>query len=333
MAQALSTLFPALLVGALAALSHSAKKNRAAEISLFTVLAFTSLIVIALGALLTVTGFVGSVPESVIPRPFFFAVAGTMTLAGVAGIALCMFLLWSIIGRAERGFWSDPPVFFALWLFVMVLALAAVGFVTFLVADAGAIAAGIGGRLSPLDVAAGQIPFLVLAVMGVGLWVRRSPREVVRRLGYGPLGARDLAVCALFVAGALALSLATDALFSALQPGLYARVGELSSQLFSTQGMSLPSVLVFGAVLGLGAALGEESLFRGAVQPVLGIVPASLLFASLHVQYGPSVSLVYVLVLSVGLGLLRKKINTSAAFVSHAGYNFATVVLAYLLGG
>jgi membrane protease YdiL (CAAX protease family) len=97
--------------------------------------------------------------------------------------------------------------------------------------------------------------------------------------------------------------------------------------------MGLSSVLLFGLLLGLGAAAGEETLFRGALQPVFGVVLTSLLFASLHVQYGPSVSLGYVFLLSVGLGILRNRINTTAAFVAHAGYNFSGVLLAYLLGG
>jgi membrane protease YdiL (CAAX protease family) len=174
---------------------------------------------------------------------------------------------------------------------------------------------------------------IIVAVLGVGLWVRRSPREVIARLGYGSLTAKQLGVVALFVVAALVLSAAADRIFAALQPGLYERVGELSSQLFSTQGMGVGSVLLFGLLLGVGAALGEESLFRGAVQPVLGILPTSLLFASLHIQYGPSVSVVYIVLLAVGLGLLRKKINTSASFVAHASYNFLSVVLAHFLGG
>ena len=333
MVQASSTLLPALFVGAFALLSHWARKNKYAEITLFTVLVGTSLIVIGLGALLIVAGFVQPVPGDFIPKAAVVAVAVAVTLAGLAGLALCTPPLWSIVGRSGRSFWSNPPTFFALWLLVMVLMLAAVGFVTVLSTDVDTLTSSLGGSISPSDVAASQLPMIIVAITGVGLFVRRSPREVVERLGYGALSARDLAVCALFIAGALALSVATDALFAAVQPDLYDRVGELSAQLFSTQGMSLPSVVLFGLALGLGAALGEESLFRGAVQPVLGILPTSLLFASLHVQYGPSVSLGYVLLLSVGLGLLRKKINTSAAFVSHAGYNFATVMLGYLLGG
>ena len=333
MVQASSTLLPALLVGVFALLSHWARKNKSAEITLFVVLVFASLLVVALGALLIVAGFVQTVPGNLLPQSAFIAIAVAVTFAGLAGLALCTPPLWSIVGRSGRNFWSNPPTFFALWLLVMVLMLAAVGFVTVLSTDVDTLASSLGGGISPSDVAASQLPMIIVAVLGVGLFVRRSPREVVERLGYGALSARDLAVCALFIAGALALSVVTDALFAAVQPDLYDRVGELSAQLFTTQGMSLPSVVLFGLALGLGAALGEESLFRGAVQPVFGILPTSLLFASLHVQYGPSVSLGYVLLLSVGLGLLRKRINTSAAFVSHAGYNFATVMLGYLLGG
>ncbi|WP_047865619.1 CPBP family intramembrane glutamic endopeptidase [Rubrobacter aplysinae] len=333
MLQALFTLIPPLLVGGLAALSHWAKKNIGAEITLFVLLVFSSLLVVAVGGLLLVAGLVGGVPESLVSTTLFLTVAGAVALAGLVGLGLCLPPLWSIVGRMERGFWSEPPVFFALWMFVMVLVLSTVGLVTFVGADQGQLAAGLGGRLSPLDVAVGQLPLVIVAVFGVGLWVRRSPRQVVARLGYGALTAKQLGVCALFVLGALLLSVASDRVFAALQPRLYERVGELSSQLFSTQGMGLVSVLLFGLLLGVGAALGEESLFRGAVQPVLGILPTSLLFAALHVQYGPSVSIVYIVVLAVGLGLLRKKINTSAAFVAHAAYNFLSVVLGHFLGG
>lgn len=333
MVQALSTLIPPLLVGGVATFSQWAKKNKGAEITLFVLLVFSSLLVIAVGALLLVAGFAETVPENLVSAPVFLVIAGTVTLAGLAGLALCVPPLWSIIGRTDRGFWSEPTVFFALWMFVMVLVLSLVGLVAFLGTNVDEITASLGGQLSPLDVATGQLPLIIVAVLGVGIWVRRSPREVVARLGYGPLTARQLGICALFVAGALALSVATDALFAALQPELYKRVGELSSQLFSTQGMGLTSVLLFGLLLGLGAAIGEESLFRGAVQPVLGILPTSLLFAALHIQYGPSVSIAYILLLAIGLGLLRKKINTSAAFVAHASFNFLSVVLGHFLGG
>jgi membrane protease YdiL (CAAX protease family) len=90
--------------------------------------------------------------------------------------------------------------------------------------------------------------------------------------------------------------------------------------------------VLFGLLIGVGAGLGEETLFRGAVQPVLGILPTSILFASMHVQYGPSLLLGYVFVLSIGLGLLRRRINTTASFLAHAGYNSLAIILAYFFG-
>jgi membrane protease YdiL (CAAX protease family) len=87
--------------------------------------------------------------------------------------------------------------------------------------------------------------------------------------------------------------------------------------------------VLFALLIGLGAGLGEETLFRGAVQPVLGILPTSILFASMHVQYGPSLLLGYILLLSIGLGLLRQYINTTASFAAHASYNALSVLAAY----
>ncbi len=40
------------------------------------------------------------------------------------------------------------------------------------------------------------------------------------------------------------------------------------------------------AALALGSGLGEELLFRGALQPALGLLPASLLFGLLHMAPG-----------------------------------------------
>jgi membrane protease YdiL (CAAX protease family) len=149
-------------------------------------------------------------------------------------------------------------------------------------------------------------------------------------LGYGPISLRQLGLVVLFVAGAVGLSLGADSLFRLLQPDLYDRVGNISEGLLGTEGLSPFGAIAFGLLVGVGAALGEETLFRGAIQPVFGIAATSVLFASMHVQYGPSVILAYIFVLSVGLGLLRRYVNTTATFIAHAGYNFTLVVLSFL---
>jgi membrane protease YdiL (CAAX protease family) len=117
-----------------------------------------------------------------------------------------------------------------------------------------------------------------------------------------------------------------------LQPDLYRRVGEISETLFDPKGLSLISAVLFALLIGVGAGLGEETLFRGAVQPVLGIPVTSLLFASMHVQYGPSLLLGYIFVLSIGLGLLRRYVNTTASFLAHAGYNTLGILAVYFFG-
>jgi membrane protease YdiL (CAAX protease family) len=96
--------------------------------------------------------------------------------------------------------------------------------------------------------------------------------------------------------------------------------------------MSPLSAVLFALLIGLGAGLGEESLFRGALQPKLGILATSVLFASMHIQYGPSILLLFIFLLSLALGLLRRHVNTTATFLAHAGYNASGVLLAYFFG-
>ena len=71
-------------------------------------------------------------------------------------------------------------------------------------------------------------------------------------------------------------------------------------------------------------------LFRGALQPIFGIVPTSLIFAVSHVQYGLSPATLTVFLLSVVLGIIRKRSNTTVAILVHAGYNFVLGLLSLL---
>jgi membrane protease YdiL (CAAX protease family) len=195
-----------------------------------------------------------------------------------------------------------------------------------------AFSLGTGGRIPPVAILASQLPFVVIALLGVGAGIRRGPRETLARLGYGPIALTHVGIVVLFIVGAFAISVVADALFSQLQPDLYRRVGEISKTLFDPKGLSLVAAMLFALLIGVGAGLGEETLFRGAVQPVLGIPVTSVLFASMHVQYGPSLLLGYIFVLSIGLGLLRRYVNTTASFLAHAGYNTLGILAAYFFG-
>src|SRR5829696_2331018 len=299
------------LVAGLTLLSHWGKKNRGAEVSLILALLFVSLLILGFGALLSAGMLLSSVVETreiggstVTPA----MVAFILISAGLAGLALCVPPLLKVLGRPPKHpFWSDPPIFFALWLFAMVLSYNLANLILFeYVADALTLSEE--SRISPGLVLASQLPLVVVALVGVGAGVRRGPRETLARLGYGAVSPRQLGVVFLFILGAFGLTSVADYLFVTLQP------------------------VLFALLLGFAAGAGEETLFRGAVQPVFGIALTSILFASMHIQYGPSVLLGYIFILSLGLGLLRKRINTTASFLAHSGYNASSVLLAYFFG-
>ena len=320
-------------VGVLALLAQVARKSRGAEITLIVVLLTLSLLIATVGSV-TGLGLLraanGGAPG--LGSPSLVAAGGAALLVGIIGVGLCVPPLRGVTGeRRERKFWTDPPTFLALWLFAAVLANNAVSLLLFVgVPDVSR--RFLGARLSPGAVLISELPLLALALLGVGVGVRRSLRETLDRLGYGPVSPRQLGIVVLFVGAALALSTAADALFAALQPDLYREVGEISNSLFNTRGMSPVAAVLFALLVGVGAGLGEETLFRGAVQPVLGIVPTSILFASMHVQYGPSLLLVYLFLLSAGLGLIRRYVNTTASFLAHAAYNSLGIILTYFFG-
>jgi membrane protease YdiL (CAAX protease family) len=329
----LSTLAITILVGLLALVAQWSRKNRMAEISLLIVLAFVSLLLLATGALLGAVWIWGQAPAEV--QKLLAVSSLPIAGSGLAGLALCFPMLRKIVRHEPNGeFWTNPPIFFGLWMYVTVLLsnnlIGIVGFEQLNQIEAFSLATG--GRISPVTVLANQLPFLILAVVGVGAGIRRSPRETLARLGFGPISIRQIGVAVLFIVGAFALAVAADHLFSILQPGLYRKVGEFSGPLFNPKGLSLVSAVFFALLIGIGAGLGEETLFRGAVQPVFGITATSVLFASMHVQYGPSVLLGYVFVLSVGLGLLRRNFNTTTSFLAHAGYNTLSILAAYFFG-
>ena len=331
MSAAVLTLLIVAFVGGLELLAQTARKSHGAEVTLVVVVLALSVLVAALGS---VTGLglllmAASGGPQGLSRLASAAAGGAVVLAGLVGVILCVPPLLKTMGRRPgSGLWADPPTFLALWLLVMVLANNAVSLLLFdQLPNVESLFPT--GRLSPGAILTNQLPFVAVAVLGVGFGVRRNARETLRRLGYGRASLRHVGIIVPFVGVALALSAAADTLFAWLQPGLYQQVGQISDSLFNPAGLSPVSAVLFALLIGVGAGLGEETLFRGAVQPKLGIPATSVLFASMHVQYGPSLLLGYVFLLAIGLGLLRKHINTTASFLAHASYNCLGILLAY----
>lgn len=88
--------------------------------------------------------------------------------------------------------------------------------------------------------------------------------------------------------------------------------------LLTDAGLKLPD-LIF---LSMAAGIGEEILFRGAMQPFIGIWPTAIIFVALHGYLNPfnikmSVYGVLMVIVSAGLGYLFEYVGIYAAIFAH----------------
>ena len=175
------------------------------------------------------------------------------------------------------------------------------------------------------DVLAQQFVFVLAAFIGVGLLTRRDGTALNERLGLQrptrPQIWTGIRWMLFFVILQSCIG-ATWALFDA------AGVEQLSGINESLLG-DFDTVWEW-FLLAAGAGLGEELLFRGAMQPIFGILTTSLIFAVSHVQYGLTPATLVVFLLSVVLGIIRKRSNTTVAILVHAGYNFILGLMSLL---
>ena len=324
--------FITIVVVALALLAHLGTRNRVAEVSLLVMLLVGSLFVLGFGVLLGVLGPSFLVPAVELSISTLRMMSLLAIVAGLAGIAICVApLLRMRSRRAGDQKWTQPPVVLALWLFVMVLASNVMDLASFTETQ-GTFTKGL-HRLSLSDMLTNELPLLVVAIVGIGVGIRRNPRQALARLGYGSISVRQLGVISLFVVVWIVLGFVNDELFRYLQPDIYNQVGSNTEKLFVPQDLHPLAAVLFALVLAFSAGIGEETLFRGALQPVFGIALTSVLFASMHKQYGPSVALAYIFLLSVALGVLRRRLNTTASLLAHASYDFLLTILAYFGSG
>ncbi len=239
------------------------------------------------------------------------AASGLMVTGVVAGAA-CSRRIRERVARVIPIDPNSPVQAVAVALAVVVLGwqIASIAFTNALATDQA---------MSPLtiwDVLSQELPFLVLAAIGVGLIQRRPLRDTAARLGLVRPSGWQLSL-ALACAGAFyAFALVMGALSQIWTPQVANQVGATTQHLFG--GLSGPVGI---ATVALAPGLCEEILFRGAVQPRLGVIVTALLFASIHTQYGLSLDALAVFCIAIGLGLIRKYANTTTSCTCHVAYN------------
>lgn len=180
---------------------------------------------------------------------------------------------------------------------------------------------------SIVDVLSQQLLFVLVAFFGVGLLSRRRGGSTLDdRLGLVRPTAAQLWTGVRWMFFFVFLQALMGACWSLLNPEMSAGMQSLNETLLGDFDTVWEWFLLAAA-----SGLGEELLFRGALQPVFGIFLTSLVFALSHVQYGFSPAILMVFLLSVVLGIIRKRSNTTVAIFVHFGYNFTLGMLSLLV--
>jgi membrane protease YdiL (CAAX protease family) len=179
--------------------------------------------------------------------------------------------------------------------------------------------------LTVWDVLLNGIPLLLFAVIGVGWIIRRGGRATMERLGIFKPTWKQLLVAVVVTALLLGVDMAVNLAWQELGPTSFEVWERVAEHMFGNL------ATVTGAlVLGLSAGISEELLFRGAVQPRLGLLLTTFMFALAHMQYGLTIATLEVFLIGLALGLMRNWSNTTICVLIHAGYNTVGMFLGML---
>lgn len=195
---------------------------------------------------------------------------------------------------------------------------------------------GLAGVVAFLDEVQADIPGLItdmlvnvlLALLGVGLWLRRNEAQTADRLGLTLPSLREIGIAIAAGVGLHLLVVPLTMLLSAFTPE---DVLELQSLISERMLVIYGDSLFVGFMVALTASIGEEILYRGALQPVFGVLLTTLFFAVMHIQYTLTPASVVIFIVGLGFALLRQRYSTTTAILAHFVYNFVPFVLLLLL--
>ncbi len=166
----------------------------------------------------------------------------------------------------------------------------------------------------------------ILAMVGVGWLTRRSLPTTLARLGIVVPSWQQVLLGIGLGLGMVPIIILVEQFAVQYNFGVDQGVEELTEQLLGSLFTTPFGIFTVGAA----AALGEETIFRGALQPRLGLILTSLLFALIHGNYGLSIATLIVFVVGLLLGYLRQRHNTTTSMLMHATYNITLALLTAL---
>lgn len=188
------------------------------------------------------------------------------------------------------------------------------------------ILAEVGGSVGFGELLTSNLPIGVFAIIGVGYLVRRDGRGTLKRLGLERITWRQVGLVLILTLVILVAYYGIDKLWLVMDPDSYAMLESINEVLFGGV-----DKLWQAALLGLSAAVTEELLFRGALQPRFGFLLTAILFGLAHVQYGWTLATLEVFVAGLVLGWLRKRGNTSVCILLHLLYDVLALAVFPLL--
>lgn len=170
--------------------------------------------------------------------------------------------------------------------------------------------------------------YILVSLLGVGLFIRRDLQQTLRRLGIERSTGHFLLIGAGagFILFWFQVSI-TGAWSAIVSPDSLAEQTSAAQAIFDAYSQSFALALI----LAISTGIGEELLFRGALQPIFGNVLTSLFFASIHTQYLLTPAIIVIFIVSLGFGWLRSRYNTTAAMMAHFVYNFMGFVIFFLI--
>ena len=289
-------------------------------------LAFHLLLFVANGLL-----FVAGLALILLPARLMALPAELQALGGSGGPALVGMGLWGMVATLKPARRALARLLPALEPEspVHTLALVAVGYllgnaaVSLSPGALDALAAGVNVTL--VDVLSQQLAFVLAAFAGVGLLTRRDGQALNQRLGLTRPTAGQVWTGVRWMVFFVFLQGCISATWTLLDPTQAAQLSSVNEALLGDFDTVWEWFLLAAA-----AGLGEELLFRGALQPIFGLIPTSIIFAVSHVQYGLTPATLAIFLLSLILGIIRQRSNTTVAILVHAGYNFILGLLSLL---
>lgn len=321
----------AILLGMLGILAHLGNRHRWARITLYVILCLYALGALAIGALEgVVAGFAMAVPEKfqdlLATMPIENLLASVLALLGAG-----LFATFILIPPTRRLFFRlipAQPTSMPHVLGVILYSTFAISFILDITVFYNVEEILKTLKDTPLlpSVIIVFIATMIIVTCGVGLWVSRSWKASLARLGLVPISLKDALLSWGFgIALVGVVFLLSIFVIRPLDPESFA-LGNRFEEAMRLTGPPL-EIFLLGFGIALAAGIGEELLYRGLLQPVVGIVPTAMLFALNHIHYGPSVMMLQLFFLGILFGLIRQKMGTTASILTHASFDLTALVL------